>query len=144
MLQDLFSYNQDSNQRLIQAFIENRDQVTPKSIELMSHIINAHHIWNARIGQHKPDFGVWHIHNISDFLALDTSNHENTGIILDQSNLESVLEYKNSRGQFFQNKVSDILFHIINHSTYHRGQIAYDFRLNGVEPIVSDFIFYKR
>jgi uncharacterized damage-inducible protein DinB len=44
----------------------------------------------------------------------------------------------------FTNTIKDILFHIINHSTNHRGQIAVDFRNNGLEPLVLDYVFYKR
>ena len=50
----------------------------------------------------------------------------------------------NSKGETFSNKIKDILFHIINHSTYHRAQIATDLKQNGIEPINTDYIFYKR
>lgn len=52
--------------------------------------------------------------------------------------------YKTSKGDAFQNTVKDILFHIINHSTYHRGQIAANCKEYGIEPLMSDYIFYKR
>ncbi|QLH28398.1 MAG: hypothetical protein HWD63_02710 [Candidatus Parvibacillus calidus] len=39
--------------------------------------------------------------------------------------------------------MKDIIFHIINHSTYHRGQIAMEFRQSGLEPLNTDYIFYK-
>ena len=48
------------------------------------------------------------------------------------------------KGNLFENKIDDILFHIINHSTYHRGQIMMLFRESGLEPIFSDYIFHKR
>ena len=52
--------------------------------------------------------------------------------------------YKNSKGIEFSNTVQDVIFHVINHSTYHRAQIASDLKANGIEPINTDYIFYKR
>lgn len=40
--------------------------------------------------------------------------------------------------------IQQILFHIANHFTHHRGQIISDLRQNGIEPRISDYIFYKR
>jgi uncharacterized damage-inducible protein DinB len=37
-----------------------------------------------------------------------------------------------------------MLFHIVNHSTNHRGQIAVDFKSNGITPLGLDYIHYKR
>lgn len=58
--------------------------------------------------------------------------------------LKKKISYKNSRGERFENSVRDILFHVINHSTYHRGQIATDCKLHGMTPLATDYIFYKR
>lgn len=44
----------------------------------------------------------------------------------------------------FTNTIGDILFHIVNHSTYHRGQIASDFRESDIEPLNTDYIMFKR
>ena len=57
---------------------------------------------------------------------------------------EKRIDYENSEGRLFNNTVQDILFHIINHSTHHRGQISTDFRQNGLEPLQLDYVFYKR
>ncbi|WP_379084396.1 DinB family protein [Pedobacter sp. UC225_65] len=40
--------------------------------------------------------------------------------------------------------VKDILFHVFNHSTYHRAQIATLFKESGITPPVTDFIILKR
>jgi uncharacterized damage-inducible protein DinB len=47
-------------------------------------------------------------------------------------------------GDTYTNSVQEILFHIINHSTYHRGQIMAQLRESGLEAISTDYIFYKR
>jgi uncharacterized damage-inducible protein DinB len=54
------------------------------------------------------------------------------------------VEYENSEGRTFANDVKDILFHVVNHSTHHRGQIMMDLRASGITPEPLDYIFYKR
>jgi len=57
---------------------------------------------------------------------------------------EDTIEYKNSSGRVFHNRVQDVIFHVANHSTYHRGQMAAEFKQSGLNPLVTDFIVYKR
>ena len=37
-----------------------------------------------------------------------------------------------------------IMIHLVNHSSYHRAQIAMLLRQNGFEPVNTDFITYDR
>ena len=58
--------------------------------------------------------------------------------------LEKRLKYKNSKGEEFDNSLRDIVTHIINHSTYHRAQIAQLVKRAGGIPAVTDYIVYQR
>jgi uncharacterized damage-inducible protein DinB len=40
--------------------------------------------------------------------------------------------------------VEQIMIHLVNHSSYHRGQIAMLLRQNGFEPVNTDYITYDR
>ena len=71
-------------------------------------------------------------------------NFQNSIRIIDSFNLEERISYFNSKGEEFINTIRDMLFHVVNHSTYHRGQIATDSKLHGLAPLVTDYIFYKR
>ena len=63
--------------------------------------------------------------------------------ILDTIELSQPVQYVTGKGQTFSNSLHEILFQVINHSTYHRGQIATEFRQSGLEPLLTDYIFYK-
>ncbi len=63
---------------------------------------------------------------------------------LEEQKLSSVIKYKNSKGEDYQNHLSDIITHVINHSSYHRGQIALLVRNSGGIPAVTDYIAYCR
>lgn len=138
---ELFEYNYHSNTKLAQSILANQPIASAKTIKLFSHILNAHHIWNSRILGGSNTFGVWDIHDPANFNRLIQLNHENTKTILESYSLEDLIPFSKVKKQ---KKISDVLFHIINHSTYHRGQIAMSFRKNGIEPIVTDYILFEK
>jgi len=139
----LFRYNLHCNQQLAEIFERETTRVDAKSVALFSHILNAHHIWNSRILGRKTKYGVWDDHAVDAFAALDRLNHEDTLHILATCNLATEIAYRTTKGIPFANTVNDTLFHVVNHSTYHRGQIAPLFRQNGIEPLPTDYIRYR-
>lgn len=140
---ELFEYSHHFNQKLFDVFNESSDKTSERARKLFNHILNAHQIWNNRIDPRQPISGVWELHAAQELKSIDRTNYEHTLLILDKFDLNSAIHYTNSKGQTFCNRIRDILFHIINHSTYHRGQIATEFRQNGIEPLITDYIFYK-
>jgi uncharacterized damage-inducible protein DinB len=142
---ELFDYSHHFNQELAKTFAGNTDKISENAVKLHSHILNAHQIWNNRIEpKQSPPFGVWELHSVKEFKSIDRANYQQTLQILDSFDLTDAIKYSNTKGQSFYNSIGDILFHIINHSTYHRAQIATDFKQSGREPLVTDYILYKR
>lgn len=141
---ELFDYSHHYNQQLSETFMESPDKTSDKAVALYNHLLNAHQIWNYRIEPKGTAFGVWEIHAVQDLKSIDRANYERTLQILDKFDLEETIHYSNSKGKVFRNSIRDVLFHIINHSTYHRGQIATAFKAHGLAPLVTDFIFFKR
>jgi len=141
---ELFEYSHHFNQELSQVFLDNPEKVSEKALNLFCHTLNAHHIWNNRIEFKQTDYAVWQIHATKDFKLIDLHNFKQTLQILNSSDLTQIINYSNSKGETFSNSLRDILFHVVNHSTYHRGQIMTELKLQGIEPIVTDYIFYKR
>lgn len=142
--EELFTYSKVMNEKVAELTQNNAAIVTPKSIELYSHILNAHHIWNNRILNLKPEFSVWQVHNISEFSAILETNHLHSISILKHNNLDKIITYQTSNGQSFANTVRDLLFQVINHSTYLRAQIATLLKEVGIAPPATDYIFFKR
>ncbi|MDB5211111.1 MAG: hypothetical protein JWQ30_1938 [Sediminibacterium sp.] len=61
------------------------------------------------------------------------------------ADLSYVLPYKNMKGEAFEQEVKEILLHINNHGTYHRGQLVTMLRQLQVEKIPqTDYILYSR
>ncbi len=141
---ELIEYNRYCNQKVAEVLINNEAKLTVKTKSLFSHLISAHQIWNARILANQKPFEVWQTHLVVDYQLIDQNNFENSLSILSTFDLDQVINYKTSSGIQFQNSVRDVLFHIINHSTYHRAQIATEFKDTDIAPVNTDWITYKR
>ena len=121
------------------------NSIPQTSLKLFSHILNAHHIWNARITGRTPEFKVWQEHDIQVLGDIHYENQRNSfQIISSTEDFEKRIDYDDTDGRLLTDTIKDILFHIINHSTNHRGQIVMDFKANGLDPLASDYIHYNR
>ena len=142
--ENLFQYTDHFNTVLIQKMLVEQAADLNKSQQLMSHMLNAHHIWNRRILRQQPEVGVWQPMPLTEMLDRNEDNYQQTRRILNEVDLDTTISYTNSKGDLYQNTVQDILFHVVNHTSYHRAQIATDFREHGLDPITTDYIMYKR
>ncbi|SHG03772.1 DinB family protein [Chryseobacterium sp. OV279] len=140
---DLFEYTHHFNREMIKVISENIIKVDEKTISLINHTLNAQQIWNSRI-LGEESFEVW---QINPFESLEEINHQNLKKSIDiiqKSDLDKKVAYQNSKGTKFENSIFEMLFHAINHSTYHRGQLNSLLKQNGIDPLLTDYIFYKR
>lgn len=142
MLKDLIRYTEVADSIFISKF-SGTERSLPEAEALFSHILNAQHIWIGRINQIECIYDRFEIHPKESF---DNIHKENISHLyaLEKLDLNYTVAYSNSAGEIFENKALDILLHLINHSTYHRAQVATQFRLNNMQPPVTDFIFLKR
>ena len=61
---------------------------------------------------------------------------------LDQGRLGEVISYVNLKGETFAYPLGRMLQHVVNHSTYHRGQVATLLRQLGATPLSTDLLLY--
>lgn len=62
-----------------------------------------------------------------------------------EHHLQHVFQYQNSKRQQFKQPLYQMLLHVFNHGTYHRGQLVTLLRQVGVEKIpATDFIVWSR
>ncbi|PBQ33452.1 damage-inducible protein DinB [Sphingobacteriaceae bacterium] len=141
---ELFDYNHQVNQKLLIAFNEHSDKASEKSVQWINHILNAHQVWISRIDEQEEPLSPWHVHSLGYLKDIDLSNYNRSLAVISNTDFTQVISYVNSVGKSYKNSVKDILFHVINHSTYHRGQIATDFKNSGLSPLVTDYIAFKR
>jgi len=62
-----------------------------------------------------------------------------------EHHLEHVFQYQNLKGEQFKQPIYQMILHVFNHGTYHRGQLVNMLRQIGVEKIPqTDFIVWSR
>jgi len=142
-LADLFEYTFHFNKEMIAVISENISGVDEKIISLLNHTLNAHQVWNSRI-LGEASFEVWQINPFETLQEINQLNFKKSIGIVKDFDLDQKITYQNSRGTEFENTVFEMLFQAINHSNYHRGQINSLLKQHGIEPLLTDYIFYKR
>lgn len=54
------------------------------------------------------------------------------------------LRYKSLKGEAFEGRLWELVQHVVNHSSYHRGQVVTLLRQLGVKPPATDLVAYDR
>lgn len=112
--------------------------------KLVSHTLIVHYIWNHRIAKIPHNRDVWELLKLGELQKENDFCLKMSLTLLDGTNLEKQIAYRNSEGKNFTSTSSDIIFHIINHTTYHRGKLISLLKQKEVLPVETDYIYFSR
>lgn len=141
----LFNYDRRTNLLMTEMII---DAGSPeKPTQLMAHLLAAQQVWLTRC-KGEPFTGVlWPDWKSDTFVKTIEENSKGWLDYLDTlapAGFGREISYKNTKGEGFRNKLSDILAHTINHGTHHRAQIGQHLKSAGADLPFTDYIFYIR
>jgi uncharacterized damage-inducible protein DinB len=141
----LYQYNHWANKKVINC-LKAQQVMDEKILTLMSHTLSALFIWLARIqDQSTEPFPLWKKYELDELENMASTIGQNwLAFIEANENFNRELVYNNYVGLPYKNNVENIMIHLVNHSTYHRAQIAILLREKGFEPVNTDFITYDR
>ena len=142
----LFKYNDWATRLCIESIKKPKKKID-KAEELLSHIISAQRIWLNRILGKDIQLDPWDKHSLEECMQLSTEITAEWINYLEgmgDTDVDKRIEYKNTKGDKFSNAIKDMIVQVINHSTYHRAQIAMLVRQAGGEPAKTDYIIYQR
>jgi uncharacterized damage-inducible protein DinB len=141
----LYQYNAWANQRVLGALKQQRVH-DEKVLSLMGHIVAAQFLWLHRIkGLPPPDLKLWDNYDLENLATLaEGANTQWLEFVENTQDFNREMSYKNYTGDPYTNNVEMIMIHLVNHSSYHRAQIAMLLRQEGFEPVNTDFITYDR
>lgn len=139
-----FEYDLEANVKMINPVLANGDVVPADCIHLLSHNIAAHETWNSRVEKREAVKGVWEGVALDEMLAFVNVNFKNSLHILDTMELETEIQYANTKGELFVNTIGDIFTHVLMHAMYHRGQIARSLRAANIAPPETNYISFRR
>lgn len=114
------------------------------------HIWDAQFIWYERLNGRSPltwpgkEFNG-DLNDLSDGLSRSSDDLVAYCDALTSDDLESSLTYHNTKGLSFENTRQEILSHLFNHGTFHRGQVVTMLRNTGFTDLEqTDLIEYYR
>ncbi|MDG1333554.1 MAG: DinB family protein [Crocinitomicaceae bacterium] len=139
---DKFEYDFRSNQKWVEVLQKNEDQLSDFVRKSMSHVINVHHIWISRILDKKAESHTWDVLPIDFWDQLMHDNLCQTIEYLEHVDHSEKVDYHSEEGVKLSKSSVDILYHILNHSNYHRAQIAMELRKLDITPPSFNFIAY--
>lgn len=136
----LFAYEDWASQKIISILQECQDM---EAIQMFQHILLARELWFNRVADQNNPFN-FEGKSLRDCVnAYEKNQNEWVKFIDATEDFERIVSYKNLSGDSLSDKLRDILTHVINHSTYHRGQITNTLK-GKVKLQSTDFIFYLR
>jgi len=112
-----------------------------------AHILGAEETWLARIEGRRSRAAIWPSGPLSDVLKLRREVAESYRAFLAalrNTDLERMVDYRNSAGITFSTSVVDILLHVMLHGQYHRGKVNLLLRQSGLPPVPTDYIAFVR
>ena len=141
----LYQYNAWANRRVLDCLIR-QDVADEKILTLMGHIVAAQFLWLHRIkGLPAPDLKLWGEYQLQQLKGLaEKAGMQWLEFVEGTANFDREMTYKNYVGEDYTNNVEMVMIHLVNHSSYHRAQIAMLLRQKGLEPVNTDFITYDR
>ncbi len=141
----LYRYNAWATKRVISTLV--RQQVNDaKILSLLGHIVAAQFLWLHRIkGLPAPDVKLWGEYTLDQLITMsEKAATQWLEFVESTDDFDREMTYRNYVNELYTNNVENIMIHLVNHSSYHRAQIAMLLRQKGFEPINTDFITYDR
>ena len=156
-IRQLFDYNAWANRRSLSAAEKLSHQQFTKPMgssfssirDTLAHIYGAEWIWLERFQGRSPS-GLPKVDEFADIETLRKTwlAHEKNLLSfvggLTQSDLDREMEYKTLRFGVYKNPLWQSLMHLVNHGTYHRGQVTTMLRQLGAQPILLDMMHFFR
>lgn len=118
--------------------------------QTLLHMLNAESIWWQRMKLQErivvPGENFSGDMKELSILFLHQNRQWNHWIVnASEHQLQHVFQYHNSKREQFKQPVYQMILHVFNHGTYHRGQLVNILRQLGIEKIpATDFIVWAR
>jgi len=154
-IRELFAYNQWANQRTIAAashlknddFTRNLGNSFSSVRDTLVHIMASEWLWLERWNGRSPKtmLAAADFHTADDIAQRWNEIQQAQSIFLTSitpERLRAKVSYINLRGQTYAYPLWQQMAHVVNHSSYHRGQVTTLLRQLGAAPVSTDLLIY--
>jgi uncharacterized damage-inducible protein DinB len=156
-IRQLYDYNAWANQRALEAAakltVEQFTRPMGSSFssvrDTLAHIWGAEWVWTERFQGRSPA-SLPDVNQFAEIGALRARWDEDQRRLrkfvaaVTQEDLNGMHEYRTFKFGAYKNPLWVSMQHVVNHGTYHRGQVATMLRQLDSEPLSSDMIHYYR
>jgi uncharacterized damage-inducible protein DinB len=153
----LYDYNVWANRRSLSAaaalapeqFTKPMGNSFPSVRDTLAHVFGAEWIWLERFQGRSPS-SLPDTAQYPDAATLGERWREFEPRLLNfvrglaQNDLDRVLEYKTLKFGTYSNPLWQSMQHVVNHGSYHRGQVTTLLRQLGVPPVLTDLMHFYR
>jgi uncharacterized damage-inducible protein DinB len=154
---ELFAYNRWANERMLDATAAlSQEELTrdlggsfPSLRATLTHMLGAEWVWLARWKGVSPTGlpDAWDLSThdaIRDrWRAIEQEQAAFLETLTDES-IRRVVDYRLLSGAAFSNPLWQLLRHVVNHASYHRGQVTTLLRQLGRPAVSTDLIVFHR
>jgi len=154
-IRQLYDYNRWANARTFDAAERLTDAEFARALggsfpsvrETLVHLVWAEWVWLRRwLGESPRErFDAAEFSNVAAVRSRwDEIERERAEFIvgIDEARLGAVVAYVNAAGEEWRYPLGQMMLHVANHSTYHRGQVATLLRQLGAAAPSTDFLYY--
>lgn len=154
-IKSLFQYNSWANHRTLDScaalsteeFTRDLRSSFPSARDTLVHLMLVEWIWLERwLGKSQSTYPP--ANEFPDLAAVRARGAEIEKNLtqfvsaLTQEGLLRRVDYKNTKGVPYHNAMWEMMFHLVNHQTYHRGQVATFLRQLGHKPTAEDLAVF--
>lgn len=157
-LSQLAAYNIWANQKLLDIILtlpeEKQQQELPSSFKnlytTILHMLHAESVWWQRMKlQERINLPMetfkGSMQELSNELIQQNRQWQQWVNTATEPMLEHVFQYYTAKKEMYKQPVCQMILHVFNHGTYHRGQLVNMLRQLGIEKIPqTDFIIWSR
>lgn len=137
----LFAWNDWANRETLASLRAAEGEPPDRARRLLGHLVGTERLWLSRIEGAETPPAVWPDLTLDECAAgIEEMRGRWAALLAKPAAAEARAAYTNSKGEKWENAVSEILTHVVLHGGYHRGQIAAELRAAGHEPAYTDYI----
>src|SRR5271170_5413155 len=153
----LYEYNAWANRRALEAagalsneqFTKQMGSSFSSVRETLTHIYGGERVWLERFQGGSPssfpdDSGLTDVSKLKASWAEFEAKQLGFVRGLTAADLDRVMDYQTFRFGTYSNPLWQSMQHVVNHGTYHRGQITTMLRQLGAQPILTDLMHFYR
>lgn len=154
---ELIAFTRWANEQMLDAcaalsaddFTRDMGNSFPSIRDTLAHVLSAEWVWVSRLEGTSPvsmpaEWKAYSREQIDAEWKGVAGRLERFAARLGDADVERAIDYRNIAGQPFTSTVGQILRHVVNHSTYHRGQVTTMLRQLGAKPPTTDLIHFYR